>query len=75
MDKKKMQMYQMSLRELIGSMGLDEKEIKEILASKYDLPVPSSYAPIPAAIVRELLEPRNVSYAFRTVANLLSYHY
>lgn len=68
MDKKNVPMYQMSLRELIGSMGLDEKEIKEILASKYDLQLPSSYAPVPAAIVRGLLEARNVSYDFKTVA-------
>jgi chromosome partitioning protein len=68
MHKKEESKYAMSLRELAASMSWNEKELKEELAAAHDLRLSSLYAPVPAAVVRELFLSRKFAYDYRSVA-------
>ncbi len=68
MNKNEESKYAMPLRELAASLGWDEGDLKEAIADKHGLRLPSSYAPVPAPVVRQLIHARKGKYAFKTVS-------
>lgn len=60
MDKNMDQKYAMPLRELVTTLGLDEREVKETLVNDFGFELPTLYTRIPSPVVRKLLEGKRI---------------